>query len=90
MSLFGRKTVPEWASLFAEKEHIAFIAALESYFRKTLNLAYEIHDGVVLPDKTNMDLGLLNLAQVCKHNKIREYPEIISGHFNAMIEAYKF
>ena len=97
MSLFDRKkvNVPEWASFFSEEEYTTFLEAIGSYFRKTLNISYEIHDGVInLVDGDNLfglgQFGLVNLAQNCKQNKPTAYREIIANHFGCLIESVKF
>lgn len=95
MGLFSRKksSIPEWASFFKEKEYAAFIAAIDDYFRKTLNLTYEIQDGTIIPEESTAGFGtfgLDNLARICHQNKTGTYPEIVATHFNSIIEGYKF
>lgn len=54
MGLFGNKKslVPEWAPFFSQKEYAAFLSALDGYFSKTLGLAYEIRDGMVVSESS--------------------------------------
>ncbi|MDW7657043.1 MAG: hypothetical protein SCM11_07705 [Bacillota bacterium] len=94
MWLFGKKkNVPAWASFFNEIEYAAFTSALDSILRDNLNIVYEICDGVAVfaENEYNFEnLGLLNLAQLCKKNQSDEYPQIVEGHFKSMIEANRF
>lgn len=95
-SFFKKKTdktnVPEWASFFDEKEYSLFVNEIDNYF-KNLNIQYEIGDGQIHVSKNEFgfsNLGLTNVAQVCKQEDKRYYKEIIAEHFNSMIRANKF
>lgn len=94
MWLFGKKkTIPAWASFFNENEYAAFVLALDSVLKEKLNLVYEICNGVAVFEENEydfMNLGLLNLAQLCKKNQSDEYRQIVDGHFDTMIEANRF
>lgn len=95
-SFFNRKNnneeVPGWASFFNHSEYITFIYEIEQYFCK-LNIAYEISDGIITLAENQFNfsnLGLNNVAQNCKQNKPKDYKEIITDHFNSLMEANKF
>jgi len=88
----GDTSVPDWALFFSATEYNAFVSELENYF-KGLNVAVELSDGVVIADEKAFGfekLGLTNVAQVCKQEKIADYKEIIAAHFDAMIRAQQF
>jgi hypothetical protein len=95
-SFFKKKTdktnVPEWASFFDEKEYSLFINEIDNYF-KNLNIQFEIGDGQIHVNENEFgfsNLGLMNVAQVCKQEDKKYYKEIIGEHFNSMIRANKF
>jgi len=95
-SFFKKKTddtnIPEWASFFDNKEYSAFIKEIETYF-KNLNIQFEIGDGQIETNENEFgfsNLGLVNVAQVCKQEDKKHYKEIITEHFNSMIRANKF
>lgn len=95
-SFFKKKTddtnIPEWASFFDNKEYSAFIKEIETYF-KNLNIQFEIGDGQIETNDNEFgfsNLGLVNVAQVCKQEDKKHYKEIITEHFNSMIRANKF
>lgn len=94
---------PTWADFFTGAEFKAFLDAI----RAELNRAGAVYrmdagSGVVqaqIPGQTGVqNLGLLNAAQVCRHNPREEWPEIIARHLrimtnipqlNADIEAFR-
>lgn len=95
-SFFKKKTdnneIPQWASFFDNKEHSIFIKELDNYF-KTLNVQYDLGDGLVTVKENEFGLnklGLTNVAQVCKQEEKKFYKEIIAKHFNSLIRANKF
>jgi hypothetical protein len=95
-SFFKKKTddtnIPEWASFFDNKEYSAFIKEIETYF-KNLNIQFKIGDGQIETNENEFgfsNLGLVNVAQVCKQEDKKHYKEIITEHFNSMIRANKF
>lgn len=94
MGLFSKKEiVPEWASFFTGNQYTAFMAALDSCLQKMLNVAYEIEDGIVVLEENEYmqgNLGLYNLAQICRQNELADYPQIIAGYLNMAIEVNKF
>jgi hypothetical protein len=94
LSIFKRKNnnqeVPEWASFFDKKEYATFINGINSYFK---NYSFHLEDGVVKVDSDDFgfeNLGLTNVAQVCKQSRKGNYKRIISEHFNSMIRTHKF
>jgi hypothetical protein len=86
------KDVPEWADFFNAKEYSSFIIEIERYFKR-LSIAHEILDGVIQVEGSLFgfnQLGLVNVAQVCKQNTIADYSELITEHFNSLIRSNKF
>lgn len=86
------RNVPEWANFFDKKEYNCFIDSVEEYFKQN-NFKISINDGVVIVENDDFglnNLGLVNLAQVCKQEKRNVWKDIIADHFNRMIEANKF
>jgi hypothetical protein len=86
------RDVPEWANFFDKKEYNCFIDIVEEYFKQK-NFTISINDGVVIVENDDFglnNLGLVNLAQICKQEKRNVWKEIITDHFNRMIEANKF
>lgn len=95
MILFGKNKskIPTWASFFTEKEYTAFISEIESCFRKIINSPYNINDGVVVFQEEVYgisQMGLFNLAKMCKQNKRANYAGIISDHFDILRKSYEF
>ncbi|HMS69025.1 MAG TPA: hypothetical protein PKD18_12845 [Saprospiraceae bacterium] len=95
-SFFKKKTddtpIPEWASFFDSKEYTLFIKEIENYL-KSLNIQFTVGDGQVDVNENEFgfnNLGLVNVAQVCKQEDKKHYKEIITEHFNSMIKANKF
>jgi hypothetical protein len=88
----GRTIVPEWASFFDDKEYSVFIEEINNFFEK-LNIQYKISDGQVIVDDNDFsfrNLGLVNVAQVCKQEEPKLYKQIIDAHFNSLIRASQF
>jgi len=95
-SLFKHKSenpeVPEWAAFFSSSEYSEFINAINNYFKKK-NVTYELGDGMLSTGENIFgfaSIGLINVAQVCKQNKQRNYRKIVSEHFDSMVSAYQF
>ncbi|MDU1890755.1 MAG: hypothetical protein E6767_08695 [Dysgonomonas sp.] len=86
-------SVPDWATFMTPKEYSIFIKATEEYFNK-LNIGYSIeNEGVVLVSENDFgfgQLGLHNIAQICKQNDIKDYKAIVKDHFDAMVRIHKF
>lgn len=86
------RNVPEWANFFDKKEYNYFIDIVEEYFKQK-NLKISINEGVIIIENNDFELnnlGLLNLAQICKQESKSLWKEIIVDHFNRMIDANKF
>lgn len=86
--------VPQWASFFAPEEYAAFDKAVQGYFR-SLGRPYKLDGGSVRTNWMNGDsnmqnLGLLNLAQMCKSATREQYPEIVKNHFEVMRKSQDF
>lgn len=84
--------VPEWASFLNGSEYSNFLKAIENYFNKK-SIAYELGDGKLTAGSNGFGfgtLGLTNVAQVCKQDKARNYNNIVSEHFDALVRANRF
>lgn len=95
-SIFKRykdnQEVPEWASFFNGNEYSDFLKAVDNYFNKK-KITYELGDGMITTGVNDFgfnNLGLTNLAQVCKQDKPRNYGSIVSEHFDSMVRANQF
>jgi len=95
LSFFRKKTnaVPEWADFFDEKEYTRFIQEIEQYFNSR-NIPHRLNNGMIELDENDVfefgNMGLMNVAQVCKQADKKEYREIINDHFNTMIRTRQF
>jgi hypothetical protein len=96
VSFFKRNSnstvIPEWASFFNKKEYSLFIGEIDKYF-KNLGIQYKIGDGQIDVDENEFgfkDLGLTNIAQVCKQQNLSYYSESITEHFDSLIRAKNF
>lgn len=92
MPTFYNPRVPEWASFFDTYEYSDFINAIDNYFRKK-EITYELGDGMLTAGANDFGLdvlGLSNVAQVCRQDNPKNYNNIVSGHFDAMIRANIF
>ena len=84
--------IPDWASFFTQEEYTAFLAGLESYFRG-MDVTFTLDEGTIEADPEVLpfsQLGLHNIAQVCKQHAIEEYAERINVHFTTMLKALEF
>lgn len=95
-SFFKKKStlpdVPGWASFFEAGEYQQFIRSVERYFEKK-KITYSLGDGVLIAGTNGFgfdQLGLVNVAQVCKQDKLGNYSAIVSEHFDCMIRAKSF
>jgi len=84
--------VPGWASFFEENEYAEFLKSIERYFSKR-KISYNLEDGMLTLSSDDFgfyDLGLANVAQVCKQDDPINYEEIVSAHFDSMARAHQF
>ena len=84
--------IPAWASFFTPEEYTTFLAGVDSYF-KGMNVTFKLDEGTIEVDPEAFpfsQLGLHNIAQVCKQHAIEEYAERINGHFTTMLKALEF
>ncbi|HEY8781917.1 MAG TPA: hypothetical protein VIM16_09900 [Mucilaginibacter sp.] len=95
-SLFKRNkekaAVPKWASFFNKNEYNEFLDALEDYFYAK-NVTYNLGDGQINAGPNDFGfstLGLTNVAQVCKLDKLKNYKEKVTEHFEALIRTNQF
>lgn len=88
----SQSEVPDWATFFSKGEYTVFSKAVNDFFQK-LNLEYKIDDGVIYVGENDFgfkQLGLHNLAQMCKQNNTKDYPTVIKDHFETMIRIHRF
>lgn len=94
-SFFNKKNkypVPEWASFFTEKEFNDFVKELNAYFQPK-GISPDLEAGLVIVNDQEFgaeQLGLYNLAQICKQAPAKHYKEIVEGHFNGLKQANRF
>jgi len=87
-SLFKNNSeeVPGWAGFFTKEEYSAFLKELGNYFQgKGLS---PVLDGSSVKIEGGefgaQQLGLTNVAQVCKQGELSDYRQSIAAHFEAM------
>lgn len=95
-SFFNKKNIkldiPKWAIFFDNSEYSIFLYEIENYFKK-IDIQFEIADGIIITYENKFglnNLGLSNVAQICKQEVTKNYKEIINNHFNLLIESNKF
>jgi hypothetical protein len=94
-SFFKKKrnqSVPEWASFFTYEEYNRFIQVVEAYF-KSIDVKATIQDGVVTAPKEALglgQLGLSNLAQICRGQEPGIWKEIVADHFATLKRSSQF
>ena len=84
--------VPTWASFFNKNEYNVFLSAIEDYFY-TKNITYNLGDGMLNAGPNDFgfgELGLTNVAQVCKGNELINYKERVREHFEALVRTNQF
>jgi hypothetical protein len=86
--------LPNWANFFDAEEYAAFDRAVNHYF-KSLGKPFKIDDGTVrtkwmLGESEMQNLGLLNVAQLCKQGNIDDYDAIVKNHFEVMRKSQDF
>ena len=84
--------VPEWAAPLTLQQFADFRGALEDYF-KNWDIPVEVKDGFVLTGREffgHRRFGLGNLRQICAQMPNERYLAIVTGHFDALVSAYKF
>jgi hypothetical protein len=82
----NNEEVPGWASFFTKEEYHAFLEALGSYFQSK-GLTPVLEGSSVKVEGGSFgahQLGLTNVAQVCKQQEPEDYGEAIASHFEAM------
>jgi len=87
-SFFKKKKdtpAPAWASFFSAEEYRRFVLAVEDYF-KSNNIEATVHDGIVEGAEAfgGGQLGLSNLAQMCRGMEPGLWAQQIAGHFETM------
>ncbi len=95
-SLFKKKKnepkVPEWANFLTSSEYEKFLESIEKYF-KNKGIAYELSDGVIHVKNDDFgfnQLGLSNVAQLCKLEGIAKCENVVKEHFDGMVQAHQF
>jgi len=86
------QAVPQWASFFNDEQYAAFIEAVEEYYYSK-NVTYTLEDGLIEAGPNDFGFGkqgLVNVAQVCNLDKIKNYKAIVTEHFEAQVRAHQF
>jgi len=86
------QAVPQWASFFNDEQYAAFIEAVEEYYYSK-NVTYTLEDGLIEVGPNDFGFGkqgLVNVAQVCNLDKIKNYKAIVTEHFEAQVRAHQF
>jgi hypothetical protein len=84
--------VPDWASFFTKQEYNTFIKELGNYLHKK-GMTFTIQNSQAIVDRELFgakQLGLTNVAQVCKQSDQKYYKELISEHFESMARGKAF
>lgn len=84
--------VPGWADFLSPSEYSKFLKSLNNYFRKK-NIKYELGDGLIKVGSNKFgfnQLGLSNIAQLCKLEGVSKYKKLIGDHFDSLIKANEF
>lgn len=95
-SFFKKKSslpqVPSWADWFTPEEFQHFEETVNQYFQAQ-NLGLTWGDGVIEIENEQFgykQLGMVNLAQSCKQSDLRQYPAIVTDHFETIKKARQF
>ena len=83
--------VHEWANFFSDERYDLFNQLIVNYFSQKDN-QINFSDGYVYITNDTLSLGymgLMNLAQICNQNHPDDWSEIISSHFNLLINSKK-
>ena len=86
---FGGTKVPSWAQVLNAKDYEKFIKSVEEYFKQTGKM-FVVGDGIVKLSDEDFEFGLSNLVQLCSRNTPKDYPAIVSHHFELIMEGRMF
>lgn len=93
MDRYSINAVPAWAHFFSAGQYSRFLQLVMNYFSGQ-RLSYSFEEGFLLMegDKRNNSgkIGLLNLAQFCHRHDEKDWPTLITNHFNGLNEAAMF
>lgn len=87
-----KSRVPEWASFLNQDQYDALLAEVTEHINKELKVEFEVSDGVIhlAENPWGIDeIGLDNLARICRGEPLSEYPEIIREHFDSVVAAFR-
>jgi len=91
-SFFRKKVsapVPHWAAFSTSAEYQKFIGTVTGYF-KSRKLRISIEEGIVRvfdSKEFGEKMGLANLAQLCRQEPVHLWKELITDHFQAMMNS---
>ncbi len=88
----SKPVVPQWASFFNQDEYDKFAEAIHYYFYEK-NITYIMCDGMIETGQNDFgftNLGLTNVAQVCKQDKKSNYKKRVAEHFEALLRTNLF
>ena len=84
----NKQPTPQWASFFNADEYAQFLERLNHYLEKE-KIAYSLGNGEITIQDGSFgadQLGLVNLAQMCKQQPVRKWQSMITNHFNSLRE----
>jgi len=94
MGLFARRAraaapAPGWAApYFSAEDYAAFAAEVTRALRRH-GLRFSFADGMVhIEGEGEPRLGLGNIAQLCAQAERTDWPDLVEGHFEALLRAY--
>ena len=82
---------PAWANFLTPEQYGEFIQCVSAHFARQKR-HFTLGDGVVYVEdakpKGKHQLGLLNLAQMCARNDVKDWREIVTDHFRTLEKSY--
>lgn len=82
--------VPAWAAFFEKEEYRYFLECIYDYFRRK-KIAIQMEDGIIRTEDESLgQMGLRNIAQLCRQIGKGEWSAAIGEHFDSLIDSYAF
>ena len=86
------QAAPEWTNFTSFSEYDVFITLVKKYFNQK-RVVFTVKEDMIVVDDPNWSykqLGLSNLAQVCKQSRRSRWKSIITEHFEGMLRSAAF